>query len=955
MPGAIIAFDQARPSTPSYGSPGIARDDLWLSWEVTCRCTTSGNISYAWEFLSIPAGSAAVLADANESSATFTPDLAGTYRVQLATSGGGPGNVQVLVAAVRYNNTGTLVNRGWRIPGVGELPAEDNMEGNVRGWSAALEFILADILANLGGSSFTPGGDLSGTSTSQEVVGILGEPLPGTLGLGCLTYTGSFWTYQEVSAGGDLGGTTFSWEVTGLLRHALPTLTEGYLTYNGTAWVFSSGPSGFIANGDLFGSSTDQEVIGILGQPLPGLSAGALQWTGSDWEFGATSSAQENNPVDLNPHEVANIDPLLATGVGIQPPSLVYLTESFTESAFTAPALSGTFSVTNSSTTVTTTVDQTSVLKAGSSIAFQTQAFVWYQVQSVTSTTITLASQYTGYTSAATQGAYAPWTMVSEGVPNTATVVSSEFTFTQTGDGSTQYNNLMLEGAPIGMPQVCATIHIAAASNTGGSTYEDYSVGIAKDSNNYCYATWRQNSGYVRIHIKIAGTSTDGIAQVSVSWTPPFDLGFSLVGDNATIWYCPSGGTWTAISTAGLSSHYDFRTYGSVVANTWYGSWAAAYFPNNGAALTVSFSNFKVGSFGASGLRDTCVVSAASGSPVLSGNQVWLTATATDPGASAYCGVFTYDLVARTLTQVGAIMVDRITAAGTAPSTSASLSGTFTTAASTSVTTSTSQVGILFQNSVVQFAAQPGVYYVVQSVSSGSITLTTAYTGTTGATTATLGVIQNDNAAHIIEDGSGGFYFFISSWANTEVGSGGPYINILYKHETALNLLSGAHVVNSVTTPSLPGTSGSIGSYDPYCFFDGSTWWLAYVLAPSTSSAFYPALASSSSPGGTWAAVASDTTAVTYEGSRAVYLDGQYWLLWASAATSQARVYDLTMTYQGVYSNLAVANGYAPHPMLVPLGNYVYQVTFDNTEYESVAGALGHLRSFRSWRYSPLA
>jgi hypothetical protein len=41
--------------------------------------------------------------------------------------------------------------------------------------------------------------------------------------------------------------------------------------------------------------------------------------------------------------------------------------------------------------------------------------------------------------------------------------------------------------------------------------------------------------------------------------------------------------------------------------------------------------------------------------------------------------------------------------------------------------------------------------------------------------------------------------------------------------------------------------------------------------------------------------------------------------------------------------------------MLVPLGNYVYQVTFDNTEYESVAGALGHLRSFRSWRYSPLA
>ena len=61
MPGAIIAFDQARPSGPSFGSPGVARNDLWESRLITARCTTGLNLSFAWQFLDIPQGSAAVL------------------------------------------------------------------------------------------------------------------------------------------------------------------------------------------------------------------------------------------------------------------------------------------------------------------------------------------------------------------------------------------------------------------------------------------------------------------------------------------------------------------------------------------------------------------------------------------------------------------------------------------------------------------------------------------------------------------------------------------------------------------------------------------------------------------------------------------------------------------------------------------------------------------------------
>jgi hypothetical protein len=46
--------------------------------------------------------------------------------------------------------------------------------------------------------------------------------------------------------GGDLGGSSSSQEVTGILNHALPALATGYLNWNGTAWVFSAGGGGGI-------------------------------------------------------------------------------------------------------------------------------------------------------------------------------------------------------------------------------------------------------------------------------------------------------------------------------------------------------------------------------------------------------------------------------------------------------------------------------------------------------------------------------------------------------------------------------------------------------------------------------------------------------------------------------------------------------------------------------------
>lgn len=145
MPGAIIAIDQDQ-GAPSFGTPGVARNDLRLGRLTTVRSTASGNISYAWSLLDKPPGSAVTLGTPTAQDATFTPDLPGSYRVQLVTNGGGPGNVQILVAAVTKDFNGLTVNRGWRIPALGEVVPENNFNGQDRGWDEALRYIFNDFL-----------------------------------------------------------------------------------------------------------------------------------------------------------------------------------------------------------------------------------------------------------------------------------------------------------------------------------------------------------------------------------------------------------------------------------------------------------------------------------------------------------------------------------------------------------------------------------------------------------------------------------------------------------------------------------------------------------------------------------------------------------------------------------------------------------------------------------------
>lgn len=171
--------------------------------------------------------------------------------------------------------------------------------------------------ATVSGSSFTAGGDLSGTSTSQTVIKINGATVPvsGALttgnvlqvsGAAALSYgpvnlagganfvTGSLPAGNQASQtmGGDVSGTTASATVTGLRGNSVPspTGTNTFLEWTGSAFTWASASGSFTAGGDLTGTSNSQTVVAIRGNPVSATAATAGQFlvensgaSGSAW------------------------------------------------------------------------------------------------------------------------------------------------------------------------------------------------------------------------------------------------------------------------------------------------------------------------------------------------------------------------------------------------------------------------------------------------------------------------------------------------------------------------------------------------------------------------------------------------------------------------------------------------------------------------------------------------
>lgn len=143
MASANIVLSQSSVS----GTAGRSRDDLVTGVAVTLsNSNNSGAYSHRWVLLDRPTGSAATLTNSTSAVASFTPDVAGTYRIQLSVNEGNlAGQVQVRLAVVRDT-------QGLRFPAYGERDEESNwlISGfpNTRGWLPDLEAYLTAASSN---------------------------------------------------------------------------------------------------------------------------------------------------------------------------------------------------------------------------------------------------------------------------------------------------------------------------------------------------------------------------------------------------------------------------------------------------------------------------------------------------------------------------------------------------------------------------------------------------------------------------------------------------------------------------------------------------------------------------------------------------------------------------------------------------------------------------------------
>jgi len=165
---AEITFDQPLGAGP--GVAGKARNDIWLGQVVDMTSSGTGT-TYLWELLNAPRLSEATISNPTAATASITPDVVGTYRIQLTTDD----DVVVKVIRARYDSVGAAADRGWALPAVDEEGGESDYGVNDRAWSEVWEAIVEDLLQN-GFTVTNLGGDLADWSpasdSQQRVVGI---------------------------------------------------------------------------------------------------------------------------------------------------------------------------------------------------------------------------------------------------------------------------------------------------------------------------------------------------------------------------------------------------------------------------------------------------------------------------------------------------------------------------------------------------------------------------------------------------------------------------------------------------------------------------------------------------------------------------------------------------------------------------------------------------------------
>ena len=148
---ANIRIDQG--SGAGAGTDGQARTNMWLSVLVELFDVGIGvPASRLWTLDDKPPGSAATMLNPTTSVASFTPDVAGTYKITLARDGSVSGdNVKTLVVRVTRSNAGAVLTNIYPLPAFLEIA--EHSEGiagqgtSGRGYSPLFDSIATTVSA----------------------------------------------------------------------------------------------------------------------------------------------------------------------------------------------------------------------------------------------------------------------------------------------------------------------------------------------------------------------------------------------------------------------------------------------------------------------------------------------------------------------------------------------------------------------------------------------------------------------------------------------------------------------------------------------------------------------------------------------------------------------------------------------------------------------------------------
>lgn len=355
MAAAIIKFTQGGNNPP----PDQALEGVMGTAVVCTNNDNAGVVTWLWELIDSPPGSTNAPGTISTTlTASFTPDIPGGYLIRLTTVDGSANtyvdNLAVLVpedaiysriippfsAAATALNVGGQT-RGWApfmedylhvIDRIGDWSSSAPSNTNIPSWDSTAKFWKPVATSTI----FTPGGDLSGTATSQKVVGISNTPTDTSMNAPA---DGSF--IQKLS--GKWAAISAAVLSASLVIASIPPGSNGQLlTTTGGVTGWAAAPAGFTAGGDLSGTSTSQTVIKINGSSVPAggsLTTGnVLQVTGaSALSYGAVNLGGGANFV-TGALPVANVAPgtaaqFLVTNAGATAPAWVTMSGGATMTA----------------------------------------------------------------------------------------------------------------------------------------------------------------------------------------------------------------------------------------------------------------------------------------------------------------------------------------------------------------------------------------------------------------------------------------------------------------------------------------------------------------------------------------------------------------------------------------------------------------------------------------------